>query len=221
MLFDLQMRTIYRDMRDILQGLRGNVLDVGCGPSPYRFLLDEKTTRYVGIDIEQANVSDSSDPEFVLYDGSNFPFLESSFDAVICTEVLEHVFTFQNLVDEVYRVMKDGGTAAITVPWSARYHLVPRDFFRYTPSTLRTMFARFSHVEIRTRGTDISVIGAKLVVVWFRNLTPSARWKWALIPLWVLSSPLLGFALIVAHLCTVMNVGSTEDPLGYTIVAKR
>jgi ubiquinone/menaquinone biosynthesis C-methylase UbiE len=217
MLLDLQVWTVYRDLQRYLPGLRGDVLDVGCGQSPYRFLLNRKMTRYVGIDIMDAEKFDYINPEIVPFDGEEIPFPDASFDAAICTEVLEHVAHFQELVDEIYRVMKDGGTAIITVPWSARFHYVPHDYFRYTPSSLRTIFANFREVDIAPRGTDISVIGSKLVVLWFRNVFPSDRRKMAMVPLWLLASPLLGLAVAIAHACILTGTGSSDDPLGYTI----
>ena len=108
-----------------------------------------------------------------------------------------------------------------TVPWSARYHYVPYDYFRYTPSSLRTMFARFPDVEVTPRGTDISAIASKLVVLWFRNLLPSKRWRLIFVPLWLLASPILVVALIIAYVCTLGSIGSTDDPLGYTIVMSK
>lgn len=221
MLFDLQVLTVYRDLRKHLPGFRGNVLDVGCGQSPYHFLLRDESTHYVGIDISDADKFDYENSDIVPFDGEHIPFPDGHFDAVICTEVLEHVSNFQGLVDEIHRVMRDGGGAIITVPWSARFHYIPYDFFRYTPSSLGTMFAGFREATITPRGTDISVIASKLVVLWFRNLLPADRRKRGLVPLWILASPLLGLVLAIAHVCTIRGKGSSDDPLGYTIVVTK
>jgi ubiquinone/menaquinone biosynthesis C-methylase UbiE len=221
MFLDLQVWTVYRDLRRQLPNFRGEVLDVGCGQSPYRYLLDAQKTHYVGIDILDADRFDYVNTEIVPFDGENIPFPDETFDAVLCTEVLEHVPHFQGLVDEIRRVLKDGGTAVFTVPWSARYHYVPYDYFRYTPSSLRAMFAQFTDAAITPRGTDISAIASKLVVLWSRNLLPSERWRLVFVPLWLLASPILAFALITAYICTLASIGSTDDPLGYTIVTSK
>jgi len=221
MVFDLQVLTVHRDLRKHLPGYHGNVLDVGCGQSPYRFLLNTKATNYVGIDISDADKFDYENPEIVPFDGEHIPFSDGHFDAVICTEVLEHVSHFQGLVDEIHRVLRDGGEAIVTVPWSARYHYIPHDYFRYTPSSLGAIFAQFRKVTITPRGTDISAIASKLVVLWFRNLLPANRRRRGLIPLWILASPLLAVVLAIAHVCTMNRTGSTDDPLGYTIVVTK
>jgi len=221
MFVDLQIWTVYRDLRRLLPHFKGDVLDVGCGQSPYRSLLDPAATRYVGIDISDADRFDYANDDIVPFDGEHIPFPDDHFDAIFCTEVLEHVANYQGLVDEIYRVLKNDGQAVFTVPWSARYHYVPYDFFRYTPSSLRTMFARFRSAEITPRGTDISTIASKLVVLWFRNLVPSQRWRLVLVPLWLLASPILALALVIAYVCTLASIGSTDDPLGYTIVVTK
>jgi len=217
MLLDLQVLTVYRDLRRDLPRFRGRILDVGCGESPYRFLLDQMTTEYVGIDVVDAHNFDYENSETVPFDGEHIPFPECSFDAVICTEVLEHVSHFQVLVDEIHRVLREGGEAIVTVPWSARNHYIPHDFFRYTPVSLSTIFAAFGRVTISPRGTDISAIGSKIVVLWIRNLLPSRRRSLVLVPFWLLVSPLLGLFVAIAHICTRTGTGSTDDPLGYTI----
>jgi SAM-dependent methyltransferase len=221
MLLDLQVWTVYRELRRHLPKYRGDVLDVGCGQSPYRFLLDEQATGYTGIDIFDAEKFDYDNPEIVAFDGEHIPFPDESFDAVICTEVLEHASNYQQLVDEIHRVMKDGAEAIVTVPWSARFHYIPYDFFRYTPSSLGTMFAGFATSSITPRGTDISVIGSKLAILWFRNAFPAQRRKYVWAPLWLLASPLFLFVVAVAHICTWFGVGSSDDPLGYTIVVTK
>ena len=221
MFVDLQVWTVYRDLRRELPHFRGEVLDVGCGQSPYRYLLDPRTTNYVGIDIADADRFDYVNDEIVPFDGEHIPFPDDHFDAVLCTEVLEHVAHFQGLVDEIHRVLKRGGKAVFTVPWSARYHYVPYDFFRYTPSSLSTMFSHFETATITPRGTDIAAIASKLVVLWSRNLLPSERWRFVFVPLWILASPVLILALLIAYVCTVASIGSTDDPLGYTIVVSK
>ena len=67
-------------------------------------------------------------------DALALPFPDATFDRVICAEVLEHVPDDRGAMDEIARVLKPGGTAAVTVPrfwpelvcWalSDEYHLV-------------------------------------------------------------------------------------------------
>lgn len=221
MLLDLQILTIYRDIKKTIPSFKGNVLDVGCGQSPYKFLLNAGETKYFGVDIVDAGKFDYDNADITPFDGKNIPFEDGKFDGLICTEVLEHVQHYQKLIDEMHRVMKKGGTGIITIPWSARYHYSPNDYFRYTPSSLKTMFGNFNEVKITNRGTDIANIANKVIVMWFRNLLPAQVWKLIFIPVWILFSPILITVVLLAHLSLLLNLGSDEDPLGYTIIVKK
>lgn len=221
MLLDLQILTIYRDLKALLPSFRGRVLDVGCGQSPYKFLLNSEHTEYSGIDIFEADSFDYYNRDITPFNGIDIPFDDDTFDALICTEVLEHVPHYQALIDEMHRVLKKGGIGIVTVPWSARYHYIPYDFFRYTPSSLKTMFSKFDNIAISHRGTDITSIGNKLIVLWFRNLFPSKPNRWLLTPLWLIASPILLAAVVIAHVCLLLDAGSQDDPLGYTLIVKK
>lgn len=221
MLLDLQILTIFKDVKKYLPGYQGNVLDIGCGQSPYKFLLDSAKTKYFGIDIIEANSFGYNNPDITSFDGKNIPFADGTFDAVICTEVLEHVQDYQYLINEIYRTSKSNADVIVTIPWSARYHYIPYDYFRYTPSSLKTMFSSFTKVEIKPRGSDFSVISSKLIVLFFRGLFPKKKWHILLIPILLIFSPILIIAIVNAHLAIIFNLGSQDDPLGYTILLKK
>ena len=52
----------------------------------------------------------------VLGDATAMPFPGASFDRVIAAEVLEHILDDQRAINEIARVLKPGGLAAVTVP---------------------------------------------------------------------------------------------------------
>jgi SAM-dependent methyltransferase len=80
-------------------------------------------------------------------DAMDLPFPDGSFDRVIAAEVLEHIPADRAAMAELARVLRPGGTIAVTVPrwfpelvnWvlSDEYHLVPGGHCRiYRRSTL-------------------------------------------------------------------------------------
>ena len=225
---DLQTNTIYRDLRAELAGFSGRLLDIGCGNSPFRPLLDPARTQYQGIDVERAASFGYRNPDTVYYDGKTIPFPDNSFDAALCTEVLEHVPEPGPFVSEMHRVLKPGGLAVVTLPWSARFHYQPYDYHRYTPTMLQQIFAPFRECSVRPRGTDFSSIASKTVVAYVRNLLrlkPAAPGAMLLIPFRLLAAllglPFLAVALLLGHAGILFGLGSTDDPLGYTIVLKK
>jgi SAM-dependent methyltransferase len=68
-------------------------------------------------------------------DATRLPFADGSFDAVIAAEILEHIPDDAAAMAEIARVLRPGGTVAVTVPawlpericWalSSEYHEVP------------------------------------------------------------------------------------------------
>jgi SAM-dependent methyltransferase len=178
-------------------------------------------TKYYGIDIVGAKDFGYDNRDITSFDGKHIPFENQLFDAVICTEVLEHVQDYQSLIDEIYRVSKKNADMIVTVPWSARYHYIPHDYFRYAPGSLKIMFSKFAEVKIRPRGTDLSVIGSKLIVLFFRGFFPDRAWKYIFLPILILCLPLLVIAVLVAHLAIIFGIGSEDDPLGYTLIVKK
>ena len=117
--------------------------------------------------------------------------------------------------------MKKGASGIITVPFSARYHYIPWDFFRYTPSSLKKIFSKFSEVNIVPRGSEVTVIGNKVIVLFFQNLLPKNKWLVPFIPIWILFLPFLIFIVLIAHLSLLFGLGSQNDPLGYTIIVNK
>ena len=49
-------------------------------------------------------------------DGTRLPFADGTFDRIIASEVLEHIPDDQAALDELARVLRPGGTMAVTVP---------------------------------------------------------------------------------------------------------
>jgi len=215
---DFQFSTIHRHMRRFLPTLSGRVVDIGAGGSPFRHLLRADATEYVGLDIHDAERFGYANANILRFDGTHIPFATESVDHFVCTEVLEHVEDPVPLLREMHRILRSGGRGVITVPWSARYHYIPHDFHRFTPSRLTSMLSMFSAVSIEPRGTDLTTIVSKLVVAYARLLTPRRRAALlgTLAPA-ILLAPLLGLLIIWGHLSVLLKLGSTDDPLGYSM----
>lgn len=220
LILDFQMSTVYRDLRQFLPKMRGKVIDIGCGYSPYKHLLNSQTTQYYGLDIEEASQNfDYENFQIIHFDGKNIPLTDNSMDGFICTEVLEHIQEPEKFIAEIYRVLKMGGVGIVTIPWSARYHYIPYDYYRYTPSTLNCLFQDFSSIKIIPRGTDITTIISKILVVYFRGLhSPRQLISWLLkVLLNLVFSPFIILCIVIGHLSLAFSLGSQDDPLGYTI----
>lgn len=117
---------IYRDVREATRDLRGRLLDLGCGNSPYRHLLSTDI-QYIGYDGDRQG----SRPGVVGSVGS-LPFGDGVFDTILSTQVLEHVADPLAMLAEAARVLKPGGRLILTAPQYWRLHEEPHDYFRFT-----------------------------------------------------------------------------------------
>lgn len=223
-LLDFQFNTVYSVLSKQMPAFRGTVIDIGCGNCPFEHLIDKHKAEYIGVDVADAEKWDYQNNKIVIYDGKNLPFATNSVDHLICTEVLEHVPDPHDLIADMHRVLKPNGTGVITIPWSARFHYKPYDYHRYTPSTLNTLFSNFSDVSILNRGTDISAIVNKSIVLYFGNastLTDSILWLPIKVLLLIFVAPIIGLLVIWGHLALLFNWGSADDPLGYSVLLRK
>jgi SAM-dependent methyltransferase len=216
-IMDMQVASVLRHLEPWLKERSGTLLEVGCGAQPYRHLVPTACS-YTGLDWEQAEAHfDYNLPDTVYYDGERFPFADASFDNLFHTEVLEHIYHAGQFLAECRRVLKPGGTMFFTVPFQARYHYIPHDFFRYTPAALERMLteAGLRNIEIRPRGSDITVAAYKNMSILYRWLQSGPVGIIADILLLPVAVPLL----FVGHLSMRSSIGSSDDCLGYTVTA--
>lgn len=110
------------------------VLDIGGSVhSDYRPLL-------LGAEkIIAVNINPNSGCDLVFDIQKPFPLESSSFDTVVSMNVLEHIFDFDSVFSEVYRVLKSQGLFVASTPFMFHVHGCPDDYFRYTESALRAL----------------------------------------------------------------------------------
>ncbi len=100
------------------QGKAGSLLEIGCGSGQFAELLSrDLPLKYTGIDIsreaiEQARRKNLSGFQFDVGDALVSPYLDGSYDSVVCTEVLEHIEQDRELVQRI----KTGTRCLCTVP---------------------------------------------------------------------------------------------------------
>ena len=128
----------------------GVVLDVGSKNSPYReHILCKK---YLRLDIDKKSKPD------ICCDLHEIKWQSNYFDAVIATEVLEHLYDPQKAVDEIYRILKPGGVCVLSTRFIYPYHPDPKDYYRFTWDSLKNIFRKFSKTEIYHHGNRFQTI---------------------------------------------------------------
>ncbi len=112
------------------------LLDAGAGTQPYRRFCDH--LRYVSQDF--AKYDGSGDAKGLQLDGFDYgtldiisditaiPEPDGSFDAILCSEVLEHLPDPVAAVRELGRLLKPGGQLILTAPFCSLTHFAPYHF---------------------------------------------------------------------------------------------
>jgi SAM-dependent methyltransferase len=82
-------------------------------------------------------------------DISSIPVENDRYDAVLCTQVLEHVPEPLKALKELHRVLIPGGTLWLSTPFYFEEHETPHDYFRYTQFGLRYLIEQAGFQECR------------------------------------------------------------------------
>jgi SAM-dependent methyltransferase len=152
------------------------VLDAGAGTAPYRELFvhcDYVTTDWGGsmhADALQADVVASLD---------DLPLDDATFDAVLNTQVLEHVAEPGRVLSELCRVLVPGGRLWLTAPLVWPLHEEPYDFWRFTAHGLRAVMegAGFRVERLEPRGGYFTALSTMLAGAPYWT-GPAARREW-------------------------------------------
>jgi len=223
--FDLQAASIWIDAAPVLKTAAGAVLDVGCGSQPYRRLLPAGAA-YTGIDTADVKLHFGYEmPDTLYYAGDSWPVAGNSSTMVLCTETLEHVSNLAGFLSEAHRVLKTGGTLFLTVPFAARWHFIPYDYWRFTPSCLKLILERagFRNISVYARGDELTVACYKLMALPLSLLfgkSPNFLSNCLSRLLGLALSPLLCLCAIIGNISLRASKGG-DDCLGYTVLAEK
>ncbi len=128
------------------------LLDAGAGECAYKRFFGQ--CRYFAMDFGMGETgwNYSNLDAFARMDA--LPVRDASVDAILCTQVLEHLERPWQALPEMHRVLKPGGVLYLTAPMAHPEHQAPYDFFRYTSHGLRSLCqdAGFRDLEIQAFG---------------------------------------------------------------------
>ena len=186
---------LFRVLRPILAQLKGSVLDVGCGNSSYRNLMNN-VEYYVGLETDP-----DSGAEIIIKPSESWPVADESFDNVIILQVLEHVNDLQAVLSEIKRVLKPQGTLIISIPFLYNEHGSPDDYRRLTTRGLTSLLEDdYKIIEV----SKIGGIGTTLTILilnFFVKYKPTRILILFVFPMWLVACTALNlFAKLLDRL---------------------
>jgi SAM-dependent methyltransferase len=159
-------------LREIPAGAQ--LLDAGAGTQRNRKYCSH--LRYLALDF--GRYDGRGDGRGLQVDGFNYgqldvvgdvvalPVVAGSFDAVLCTEVLEHLPTPELAIKEFSRVVRNGGHLVLTAPFFSLTHYAP---FHFATGFDRYFYEhvlprhQFEIVDLRPNGSFFDVLAQELI----------------------------------------------------------
>ena len=143
----------------------GLTLDIGAQTGPYaacfprRVALDLRARPGIGL----------------VADARALALADASFDVVLCTEVLEHIPEPQRAIDEMYRVLRPGGTLLLTTRFLFPIHDAPHDYFRFTKYGLRHLMRAFVIESLEEETTTVGTLAVLVQRLGMQTEPPGGR----------------------------------------------
>lgn len=118
---------------NIIESSINCVVDMGCGDLPYKSLLDPYVNNYIGVDIEGNERAD----HFVNLETNRVDLGDQIADLVWSIQVLEHVESPREYLEECNRLLKKGHRLILSTHGHWLYHPDPVDNWRWTCTGLK------------------------------------------------------------------------------------
>lgn len=123
-----------------------SVLDYGCAELPYRHFFAES------VEYLAADLPGNPHATLAINPDGTVPVPDASVDAVLSTQVLEHVEDPRLYLTECHRVLRPGGRMLLSTHGFMPYHPDPVDLWRWTSAGLREEVSRAGLDVVRFEG---------------------------------------------------------------------
>jgi len=136
------------------------VLDIGAGGCPYRDAFAHCTylTQDAALLQDDALAEGGYGAIDLRCDAIAIPLPDGACDAILCTEVLEHVPEPARVVAEAARLLRPDGTLLLTAPLGSGLHQEPHHYYGgYTPHWYRMVLGNcgFHDIRIQSNGGSL------------------------------------------------------------------
>jgi SAM-dependent methyltransferase len=143
---------------ELRHGPGDRILDYGCADVPYR--------RFFAADVQYlaADLPGNPDATVTIAADGTVPVADASIDAVLSTQVLEHVADPALYLAECARVLRPGGRMLLSTHGLMVYHPDPVDYWRWTCDGLRVAVEQAGLRVVRFEGImGVTATGLQLV----------------------------------------------------------
>jgi SAM-dependent methyltransferase len=201
------------------------ILDAGAGDQIYRPVFS--THRYEAADFEKVDKPYAQST--YVCDLTAIPVADARFDAVVFSQVMEHLPEPAAVLAELHRILKPGGKLFYSAPLYYEEHELPYDFYRYTQFGVKHLFqkAGFSISEFRWLEGYMGTVTHQMRMIARR--TPLSPFKlgggafgWVMAGLMLGLKPLLLLTAMIAKECdSRTRYVESGHPINYLAIATK
>jgi len=206
-----------RELIVSLLGAKCKLADVGCGSGLLLETLHSKGWKDLwGFEYSET-MQKQGNYKLISADATKLPSKSSTFDAVTCLDVIEHIDDDKLAVSELARILKPNGKCIITVPafmflWGP-HDTVNQHKRRYTKSTLMEVVKPYFDVEFATYWNSLAFIPTALMKL-IRKASSSPKSDASIMP-----KPLMAiYSAVITFENWLINHGM-RMPVGTSVVA--
>jgi SAM-dependent methyltransferase len=124
--------------RALTEYAAGCLADLGCGAVPLYLVYRSKVTSVVCVDWA-SSMHQRSHVDITHDLNEPLPLADRTFDTVVLSDVLEHIYEPKALLQESARILRPDGALVIGVPFMYWIHEAPHDYYRFTEHCIRRM----------------------------------------------------------------------------------
>lgn len=157
--FFIHRRVLLDTLRNVEWAFSGRLLDVGCNDKPYRPFFGARCDAWIGADLP-TYAGGRTRPD--LYSqAAALAFQASSFDTVLCTQMLDDLPIPGRLFEEAVRVLRAGGHLIVSAPQVSIPHNEPYDYYRFSRHALQSLAeaAGLEVCEMKPQGGAAALVG--------------------------------------------------------------
>lgn len=155
--------------------ISGEILDLGCGNKPYKNIF-QNVEKYKGTNSKsyyENSLYKPTEEDFIVEDGTDLPFENEIFDAVLNFQVLPVFEDPNKFYAEVKRILKKGGCFLLTTDFLYPIWNAPNNYWRTTKYGLELLAKQnnFKIIALEAFG-GYWIMQARILERYFRSLLP-------------------------------------------------